>query len=476
MTVDDGTTLDSRQPIDGDPSSQVTRSSLATSLLWWITVASVVSPILDSAGGDSFALVIGNRSVVELRQDGTLRRKSLRSFLPGGNTNTEIIRVTGETLPEGFDPVPDSPYAAVNSALGVGRGQAGRRWRFLNGNEFYLRYAGPVIAPAVIVDAGKSLMDGTEITGLHLEALQRSRLFGSSIVLVLPHTHRAEALIGAHHRRLADRWYGPSGIEPSGEWDSKAPPDPVRYTCPVPIRADFAVSGLSQGGSWQDPADLEAARWLLQARYDLKIGIWDLVRNPVLRRTLLQSIPVPEAPTGAATVPAAAARRANRHVAEIVDREAAARQALTEISTHLGALYEQGWQDQRPGDLRLPLTQEFSRWEDAEPEPLVWLRLTIARQCTEVTGFALLYNHPDVDIDDYVRARRDLLCRIAAPGEFAPNRAWPVLWRDAEGWAGDVDWQARADQIVSRTDQWIRVFDGLCAISLEIMAGKRPYP
>jgi hypothetical protein len=373
--------------------------------------------------------------------------------------------------------VPDSPYAAVNSILGVDKGQAGRRWRFLNGNEFYLQYAGPVIAPAVIVDAGKSLMDGAEITGIHLEALQRSRLFDNSTVLILPHTHRAEALISAHHSRLAGRWYGPSGISESpGEWDPEAPPDPVRYACPVPIRADFAVTGLSQSGSWQDPADLEAARWLLQARYDLKIGIWDLVRNPILRRTLLQPTPVPEAPARTAAVPAAAARRADRHVAAVVDQKAFTRQALTEISAHLGALYEQGWQYQMRGDLRLPLTQEFSRWEGTEPEPLVWLRLTISRQRTEVTGFALLYNHPDVDIDEYVRARHDHLSRIAAPGDFAPNRAWPVLWRDVGGWADTVDWQARADQVVSRAEQWIRVFDELCAVSLEIMAGKRPYP
>jgi hypothetical protein len=120
MTVDDGTVLDSRQPVDGDPSSQMTRSSLATSLLWWITVASVVGPILDGAGEGSFTLVIGNRSVVELRQDGTLKRSSLRSFLPGGNTNTEIIRTTGEAPSGRF-------RAGARFAVRSGQQHPGRR-------------------------------------------------------------------------------------------------------------------------------------------------------------------------------------------------------------------------------------------------------------------------------------------------------------------------------------------------------------
>ena len=68
-------------------------------------------------------------------------------------------------------------------------------------------------------------------------------------------------------------------------------PDPIAYTCPVPVQADFTVTGLVQNGEWQDPSDLEAARSLLQASDDLKIGIWDLVGNATLRRTLLEAVP-----------------------------------------------------------------------------------------------------------------------------------------------------------------------------------------
>ena len=70
MTVDDGSTLDSRQPIRGDPWSVVTNNSLATSLLWWTTIASLVDRLLEAASqSDPFALVIGSRSIVEVRPD-----------------------------------------------------------------------------------------------------------------------------------------------------------------------------------------------------------------------------------------------------------------------------------------------------------------------------------------------------------------------------------------------------------------------
>ncbi len=103
MTVDDGSTLDSRQPVTGDPGSSVRLDSLASSLLWWTTVSSLVGQILDSAGDDPYALVIGNRSVVELRQDGRLRRLGLRSILSGGTSTVELIRThRHEPLPAGY--------------------------------------------------------------------------------------------------------------------------------------------------------------------------------------------------------------------------------------------------------------------------------------------------------------------------------------------------------------------------------------
>jgi hypothetical protein len=468
MTVDDGTAIDSRQAVDGDPSSRVTHAALATSLLWWITAASVAGPVLDSAPGDAFALLLGGRTVTELRPDGTMRRTGLRSFLPGGTAKAEIKLVRDEVLPGRFRLLPDAYH---NGTIGIDRGEPGKRWRFYTGNEYFLRHGGTAIGPAVVIDTSRSLMDGTKITGQKLDDLQETRLFDSSIVLILPHTHRAEALINAWHSRLARRWYGPMT---SSDWDPEAPPDPVRYAAPIPVQADFGITGLSAGGTWRDPSDLEAARSLLQARYDLKIGIWDLAGNPVLRRTLLQPSPTPEAPAETAAVPPAAARRAHQKVAAIASEQAAMRAALDQISAHLGPLHQRGWKTRQPGSLRLGLTEEFPRWDG--PEPLVWLHLTISKRQAEVTGFALQYNHPDINIDQYIKEHSQALSRIAAPGQFAPNDRWTVLWREQGGWDDPTDWPARVAQIVARTDQWRQEFRELCNVSLEIANGVRPYP
>ena len=467
MTVDDGTSIDSRQAVEGDPSSRVTHASLATSLLWWITAASLIGPVLDSAAADAFALVLGGRSVAGLRPDGTMRRTSLRSFLPGGTGNIEI-KLAREPLPGRFGLLPDAYY---NGTLGLDPGEPGKRWRFFNGNEYFLRHAGTAIGPSAIIDTSRSLMDGTQITGKHLEDLQETRLFDPSLVLVLPHTHRAEALINAYHEQLAHRWHGP---QHSSDWDPQAPPNPVRYAVPVPVKADFGITGLSAGGTWCDPADLEAARTLLQARYDLKIGIWDLAANPVLRRTLLHPAPTPAAPPQAAAIPPAAARRARQKAAAITSEQAAIRAALDQVSAHLGPLHRQGWKTQQPGSLRLALTDEFPRWDG--PESLVWLHLTISKRQAEITAFALQYNHPDINIVPYIKERSQALSRIAAPGQFAPDDRWTVLWRDQGGYDNPAAWPDTATLIASRAEQWKQEFHELCTISLEVANGTRPYP
>jgi hypothetical protein len=198
MTVDDGSTLDSRQQVEGDPESRVTRSSLANSLLWWTTTSSLVEPLLDTAGPESFALVIGPRSVVELRHDGTLRRTRLRSLLPSATSTVELVRTSmNEPLPDGYDEVTTIRASNGQSlgTVGISPRPAGRRWRFLNGNEYYLSFAGPQIGPAVIVDTSDSFAGGAQFNWFRFHALERRRLFSDDTVLVLPHTHSSDVLL-----------------------------------------------------------------------------------------------------------------------------------------------------------------------------------------------------------------------------------------------------------------------------------------
>jgi hypothetical protein len=435
--------------------------------LWWVMASSLVDRLLDNAGVDPFALLIGGRSVVELRQDGTLRRTGLRSLLRGGTTTVGLIRTgPGEPLPDGYDEATTLRNWNDQSMgmVGFNRGKAGQHWRFLDGNEYYLTQAAPKIRAAVIVDTSESLSLGS------YKALEDRRLYDDNAVLVLPHTHRTDMLVrGYVHWLQAGRPMDAKyrAAVTSG-WDPAAPPNPIRYTCPVPIQATFGVTGLAQRGEWQDPSDLEAARALLEARYDLRLGIWDLVGNPTLRSTLLESVPPTRSPRKAVKVPSQAAARASQRVANKIKQTEAESSALAVISQRLNALREIGWAPARSGTFRLSLTEPLSTWPGSDPFPLVSLALNIAKRQASVEAFTGMYNQ--VNIRDYVRARRKPLERIAAPEACElDTKLRPVLWRAPGGWADAVDWEQRAVALAAKTESWIKEFETLCNECLQIV-------
>lgn len=460
MTVDDGAQLDSRQPIAGDPSSHSVLASLVTSPLWWLTTSSLVSRLLDGAGDESFALMIGNRTVVDLRQDGSLRRSSLRSLLSGGTTSAHVLRTSfGEVLPDGYIPVETlrNWNGSTMGTIGFKPGEAGHRWRFLDGNEYYLAKAGRHIGVCVVLDAGETLTGGGEFGAGRFEAFEQRRLFGANTTLIMPHTHRTETLVRgyldwANNGRPAAEGFSP----PPSAWDPTAPPDPINYTCPIPVHAQFAVTGLAKDGQWQDPSNLEAARTLLQARYDLKIGIWDLANNPILRRTLLAPSENSPAPLVATSIPEAAAQRANNRVDARMAERTERHKALRRVLEHAQVLRTAGWKenDLTHSFLDLPLTPPYIRWPGSDPWPLVELRLVIDKRQTSVSAFTVLYNQ--LDIEAYLRDRASTLEDIAAP-EPCPFGKGPhqLLWKAKGGWADPVDWTSRLEALARRTRPWI---------------------
>jgi hypothetical protein len=475
MTVDDGTTLDTRQPIVGDADSQMTRRCLESSWLWWMTVSSLVNPMLSSAKEGAFALVIGSRSAVELRQDGTIRRRSLRALLPGGGTTVQVVRTgIGEALSDEYEPVTTLRNWNGDGlgTVGLKRGSPRRSWWFLDGNEYYLEFAGPQLAPSVIIDTSDSLTIGDVDSATRFQALGQRRLFAEDLVLVLPHTHRAEELI----RGYLD-WTGTGripqvreGLAPAEAWDPAKPPDPIRYTTPVPISASFQVTGLAYGKRWQDPSHLEAARRLLQTRYDLKIGIWDLAHNAVLRQTLLDAIPVEQAPSEVAAVPAGPAERADRHVTKKLALAEEENKARRRISRQLKPLRLAGWVSAGPGSLELALTEQLHRWPGDDAIPLVRLDLMISKRQTTVSAWTAMYN--DVDISRYLRDRTSTLAAIAAPQtlDLADRRS--ILWRAPGGWADPVEWEARAEDLATRTPDWAELLKALCDECLRLQRAR----
>jgi len=457
MTVDDGSWLDSRQQVAGDKTSEVTLRSMATSVLWWRTTSSLVMPVLQCAGEDAFALVIGQRSVVEVRPDGATKRTSLRSLLPGGVTQIEVVR-TGikEPLPEGYE------LAAVLSgnvgSVGFKRGDPGNRWRFLNGNQYYLNDAAQAIAPTVIVDTTPLILtEGYRAN--NLAGFELSRLSREGTVCVVPHTHGTDRYFQSYAQWVKEGRPPDPTLEWSpvtNDWDRDARPDPVHYATPVPIAADFGVTGFLTQARWQDPSGLEAARSLLEARYDLKIGIWDLASNPTLRQTLLDVTPVTPAPPVAAAVPGAAAKRAEAKVDAKMEEREAQKRSLAARLRELRALANIGWiprEDRERWLLRLLMSEQYIRDLDQEPYPLLQLELLVGKRTTSVTAFTILYWA--VDLPAYVESRRRTFEEIAAPEECRLGPLPVELLRVRGGWADDnVDWPERGERLADLTRQW----------------------
>jgi hypothetical protein len=195
MIADDGAPLDSRQAVDGDRLSEVTLRSLAASILWWRTAVSVVMPLLKSLGPEAFAIVIGNRSLIEVRPDGSTHRTGLRSILPGGITSVELVRSgMHEKLSKDYEEaeILRNRDKAYMGTVGFKRGERRKRWQFLNGSEYYLSQAGRKIGPSVVVDTTPWVVFDESFAAARFGALEHSRLFAKSIVLVVPHTFGAE--------------------------------------------------------------------------------------------------------------------------------------------------------------------------------------------------------------------------------------------------------------------------------------------
>jgi len=494
MVTDDGTRLDSRQPLQDDHRSEVMLRTLSTSLLWWQSAASLVTPIITSTGTARCALVMsGTRSVLELRHDGTYRRTRLSGLLPGGTTTTELIRIEGnDALPAGYQEASvlrdwsDNHYIAT---IAMKPGKPGKRWHFLR-YDFYLAYCIPAIAPAAFVDATLNMFDGnirTErgpdgsarlhgATGHRFHAFERSRLYHRDAVLILPHTSANETFLTRYSAWVAAGkpstatdaedyyWMRPAwqlAADSGGNRDKT--PDRMDRTVPTPIEANFRVTGLMEDAQWRDASHLEASRALLQTRFDLRIGIWDLARNPTLRQTLLDATPIAAAPTTPAAVPPAAHQRAMDQLNATIARRDDDRETWLGILAHFDRLTRLGWvPDEEPTrgrkwHLYLPLTKPHMDQGQVRPIPLAQLHLSVSKQHNSVELTAR--QGELVGIERYLRAR---------PGVFG--------WAENLGWGDEVNWTEWVAAMASRTIDWIVAFDPLREVYERLNGDVPPRP
>jgi hypothetical protein len=310
FTADTGEQLDSRQPWADDPRSWMARDALFGSEIWWRAIRSLVLPLLEAQGEDSFALICGARMVVSVKPDGSIQRRRLTSVLPGG-FRTATNRVGRWRYPEvGLGEPSDS----------TGPGQ--------------------LTAPVIVTANGFSHRSS-------YPEFEREWLERGNVTMVVPHTHATSVYLDGYVEWVTDGRPEnvPGPLFSRGVYDLTPPPEVV------PVEGDFGVTGVLQRGSWVDPAPLEAARLLLQARFDLKLGIWDLVTNDVLRSTLLKetSIVAPPSTTAAKTAGAIERQQVNR--ARRTEFQKARAAIHAEAAALVASLDASGWTSSMPGVL-----------------------------------------------------------------------------------------------------------------------------
>src|SRR5579884_982974 len=201
FTPDGGAAVDSRQQVDNDDASDVMRKSLARSWLWWTTVSTLVLPILEARGDAAYALVLGERSVTELKSDGSVRRAALRALLPGGTGNVTRRRVADSDA-EIAERLANQVHRGVSDGIRASRieyavgSPRAARWRFSTPRSKEPEGADELALPALIVDTSSGLY-GERPSSRHLRySIFEKRLSSTTdSVLVLPHTHRMEVAV-----------------------------------------------------------------------------------------------------------------------------------------------------------------------------------------------------------------------------------------------------------------------------------------
>lgn len=460
LTLTNCSKVDSRQSATDEKTAGALQAALTGCAAWWSTVSSIVVPTLDDSEG-GFVVILGRRSIFRATSGGEPRRSVMRKLLRGAVGSVSVMRSgIGECLPTGY-----RNLARLRSSGGADMGSVGvhfddppPRWCFVDGNEYYLRLVANHIGARVLIDTTGEFMacaDGVIDTGtLSIEfdapsASQRLQM------VIAPDTARIRDHVAALLARRSPETQEVDTRAASAPYEPGAPRDPADFLRFPVVRAECNVTGLLRASQWEDAAGLEAARILLLKRFDLKLGLWDLALNPVLRSTVLDAQPVRVAPEEPAQAPAQAWKQAGRKAEKATARREAAQRAVGEVTAALHQeLASLGWGVNDRGRLCLPLTEPLSNWPDAPEHPLVFLRIEVNKSSVRVAVWHSLYN--DLDINAYIETRREAFEAVALPPASTKGRSWAVLWTVSTGWGDtDADWSSTAKQIAKHTMRWV---------------------
>ena len=415
LTLADGSEVDSRQrPID-QPTARAVERALTATADWWMAVSSIVLPALGDEQG-RYALIWGARTVVRTSADGEGRRSSLRSVLHGGVGKVTVRRFEpSRSIASGHQEVVVlKNWQGVHMvAFGFGATRENVRWRIIDGIEFSVRMVADSIGASLIVDAdgtlSSALFGGSDNGSFSVERGPAAPGARTIDVIVLPDTPRIRERV---ERALKPPERPDNTQEMPVEFDPTAPRNPDDYLRLAVLGARCSVTGLCRRGEWDDGSGLEAARLLLLRRFDLRLGLWDLAFNPVLRATVLETCPPEETPERAVQVPAGDRQRAVRNAARATERKQRSRLAVDLIFQSMRAVLSQaGWVIDERGGLIRPLTEPLSNWPDAPTGPLAALRFDLNKTSAQVVAWQWFYN--DMDLRDFVTRRRAAFEAIA---------------------------------------------------------------
>jgi len=455
MTLIDGSEVDSRQPTTEPAVARALNRALVATPEWWVAVSSVVLPTLDDGHG-GYALLNSARTVARVAADGEARRSSIKSVLRGGVGKVSVRRSgPGVNLPAGYREIAilRNWQGAHMGAVGFRVADEKARWQLLDGTDFYLGLVASRMDARVLIDTTGELVSAlfclSDLGSLSDELSECEPVTHLQVVL-LPDTVETRTRVEA---TLTDSPCAPPA-DVTTDFAPAAPRDPDDYLKLGVLRTECFISGLWRDGRWEDPAGLEAARVLVRRRFDLRLGLWDLALNPILRTTLLDPVPVSHPPHDSFCAPAQARKRAVHDADKATIRKRESRRAIEGVVSSLRVdLASEGWTVDG-GQLNRPLTKPLSNWPDAPKHPLVVLRFEVNKAEARVVVWQWFCN--DLDVTAFVNERRAAFEAVTPLPTAVGDASSAQLWSAATGW-GDpmVNWSIISKELARCTGQWV---------------------
>lgn len=347
MTLQDGSVVDSRQTISGDPADYLLQQAMSRSEDWWKAAKELADLIMADSGETSWTLAWAPKSVTVIKPDGTAGHRQIRTILgPDSDSLFEFQQRAHDVVSEGsrIDSQETMPEQQTISA-DHSQNRPNRYRFFTHGLQDVDRLASEE-RPSVFIGSYHTMCSPLE------EVL--SGLPGT--VIILPHTPTVERLIldgsirPARYdaKRTAEAEADGLCQDPSfgcldngyGFEKSELALKQHRFCVAT---AEFSVTRFISRGRNQVPTVAQSAVHFIKTNYDLKIGFWDLVNNPGLRDTLLDRMDASAYPSGKIALPIESARGV-----EESSRQKSARKMLHDrIAASLGLYWRIAtWKDE----------------------------------------------------------------------------------------------------------------------------------